>query len=170
MYANWKADSYTVTFDSNEGSTITDQVVSYNSTALVPSDPSKPGFTFGGWYADEDLTIAFAFTTAIIADITLYANWATDSYSVTFHSNGGTPVSSQAVSYNGTAAEPSNPTKSGYTFDGWYKDAGLTTAFSFVSAITGNTTLYAKWTASSNADLGNLIVSDTILSPSFAPI
>jgi uncharacterized repeat protein (TIGR02543 family) len=70
--------------------------------------------------------------------------WTTN-YTVSFISNGGSAVSSQSVIYNGTAPTPTAPTKTGSTFAGWYSDSGLTTAFSFATLITANTTLYAQW-------------------------
>ena len=70
-------------------------------------------------------------------------------YWLTFESNGGSYVA-PAFYANGTpAAAPDKPTKSGYTFAGWYTDASLTTAADF-SAITASTTLYAKWTEKGN--------------------
>jgi uncharacterized repeat protein (TIGR02543 family) len=67
-------------------------------------------------------------------------------YTVTFTSNGGSAVSSQLVSYNTTATAPTSPIKTGDTFAGWFSDAALTTKFAFTTAITADTTLYAKWT------------------------
>jgi uncharacterized repeat protein (TIGR02543 family) len=71
------------------------------------------------------------------------------SYTVSFNSNGGSATASQSVVSNNRATEPASPTKTGATFAGWYSDAGLTSAFSFATPITGNTTLYAKWTINS---------------------
>ncbi|WP_256759466.1 InlB B-repeat-containing protein [Cohnella sp. WQ 127256] len=168
LYANWTANSYTVTFDSDDGSTVSSQAVSYNGTVTSPAeDPTKSGYTFGGWYEDIGFTTPFLFNKKIVGDTILYAKWATGSYAVTFNSTGGSAVNSQAVSYNSTATEPADPTWIGYTFAGWYTDAGLSTAFNFASVIMGNTRLYAKWTTSSSAELSNLIVSDTRLNPVF---
>ncbi|RKN82014.1 InlB B-repeat-containing protein [Paenibacillus ginsengarvi] len=168
LYANWTTDRHTVMFDTNEGTVVSSQEVSYGGLVAATPDPTKPGYAFGGWYTDETLTIPFQFATPITEDITLHAKWATDSYSVVFNSGGGTAVNSQAVSYGASAQEPVNPAKAGHTFGGWYRDAGFTTPFSFSAIISGNTTLYAKWTASGNADLSGLIVSDTMLNPLFA--
>jgi len=66
---------------------------------------------------------------------------------VTFISNGGSPVDSQTVAYNTTATAPATPTRIGYAFGGWYSDSELTTTFNFSTPITGDTTLYAKWIA-----------------------
>ncbi len=68
-------------------------------------------------------------------------------YTVTFDSNGGSAVASQQVpSSTGIASEPAAPTKRGYDFAGWFSDRSLTAAWNFASAVTGNMTLYAKWT------------------------
>ncbi|MDP2103350.1 MAG: InlB B-repeat-containing protein, partial [Candidatus Gracilibacteria bacterium] len=67
-------------------------------------------------------------------------------YTVNFDGNGGTTVSSINANYNTTITAPTPPTKTGYTFAGWYKDAGLTTAWNFTTdTVTVATTLYAKW-------------------------
>lgn len=72
-------------------------------------------------------------------------------YTVTFDSNGGSDVSSQSLRYGATATKPADPTKTvttttKYTFADWYSDSGLTTSFSFDTAIKEDITLYAKWT------------------------
>ena len=72
-------------------------------------------------------------------------------YTVTFNANGhGTaPAALTGVTSGSTISAPTAPTESGYTFGGWYKEAGCTTAWDFASdTVTANTTLYAKWTAS----------------------
>ena len=71
----------------------------------------------------------------------------TEKFTVTFNSNGGSAVTSQTVDNGAKATEPADPTKSGYTFGGWYKNADCTEAFNFDTTITADITLYAKWTA-----------------------
>lgn len=68
------------------------------------------------------------------------------SYTVTFVTNGGSAISNQTVTSGAKATKPSDPTKEGYTFAGWYTDAELTTEYDFTKNVTGNITLYAKWT------------------------
>ena len=69
-----------------------------------------------------------------------------ETYNVTF-TDGGSTVQSQTVESGKTATTPSPvPTKAGYTFDGWYTDETLETKYEFGSPITGDITLYAKWT------------------------
>ena len=74
-----------------------------------------------------------------------------NTYTVTFNANGGSDVSSQSLRYGATATKPADPTKTAtttteYTFADWYSDSGLTTSFSFGTAIKEDITLYAKWT------------------------
>lgn len=66
-------------------------------------------------------------------------------HTVTFNSNGGSAVSSVYVLDGNKLTTPTAPTKTGYTFGGWYKDAALTTPYDFTAAVTGDMTLYAKW-------------------------
>lgn len=145
-------DSHSVSFNSNGGSAVNSQSVVYNSTATVPTVPTRTGYTFAGWYNDAGLTTAFAFSTAITADTTLYAKWTINSYTVSFNSNCGRAVPSQSVAYNTTATAPSIPTRSGYTFVRWYSNSALTLSFSFTTPITNNITLYAKWTENDEED------------------
>ena len=71
-------------------------------------------------------------------------------YTVTFNMNGhGTQITAQTVKEGEKASKPADPTASGYTFGGWYADATCSTKFDFNSAITANTTVYAKWTKTS---------------------
>ena len=168
LYAKWTINSYSVTFNSNGGSVVVSQAVSYNGTATQPTAPSLLGKTFAGWYSDAALTTIFSFTTSISANTTLYAKWTINSYTVTFISSGGSAVASQTVSYNNSATLPTMPTKTGYTFTGWYSDAVLTTVFSFTTAITANTTLYAKWTINSytvtfNSNGGSAFAAQSIV-------
>lgn len=69
------------------------------------------------------------------------------SFIVSFDSLGGSPISSQTINYGGFVTEPSNPTKVGYTFAGWYKEESYLTPWNFDSdAVKKDTTLYAKFT------------------------
>ena len=81
---------------------------------------------------------------------TVKGEWTsfTPNYSVTFDANGhGTAPEAQCVAKNGKATQPTPaPTTTGYTFGGWYKEAGCTNAYDFNTEVTSNITLYAKWT------------------------
>jgi uncharacterized repeat protein (TIGR02543 family)/prepilin-type N-terminal cleavage/methylation domain-containing protein len=146
LFAKWTESItyYTVSFYSNGGSNVSSQSIASGQTATRPTNPTKSGYTFGGWYTNSSLTNAFSFSTPITNDTNLYAKW-TVNYTVTFNSNGGSSVSSQSVASGQKATRPTNPTKSGYSFSGWYSDSGLTTEYNFNNAVTSNKTLYAKW-------------------------
>lgn len=129
------------------------QMISQGDPATKPEDPIKEGYTFAGWYSDSELTQLWDFTTGVTASMTLYAKWEetidtpepVTTYTVTFDSNGGTNVASQSVTANEVAIEPKSPTKTGYTFVGWYADQALTKEWDFNTKITSDQTLYAKW-------------------------
>lgn len=88
-------------------------------------------------------------------------------HTVTFDSQGGSAVSSATATHGGKVTKPGNPTKSGYTFGGWYKESGCTTAWNFDTDIVGgNITLYAKWTQNSNGGGGGYIPPST---PTYPP-
>ena len=76
-------------------------------------------------------------------------------HTVTFDSQGGSTVNSIKVTHGKTAAKPGNPTRSGYAFGGWYKESGCTNAWNFdADTVTGDMTLYAKWTQNSGGGGG----------------
>lgn len=151
--------TYTVTFDANgHGTAPAAQTVLSGTTATKPADPTASGWTFGGWYKEAACTNAFDFSTPITGDITLYAKWTEKddggdeppvpvTYTVTFDANGhGTAPASQTVESGKTATKPADPTASGWSFGGWYKEAACTNAFDFATPITSDITLFAKWT------------------------
>lgn len=139
-------DYYTVTFNTNGGSSVASQSVIEGHKATRPTpDPTKSGYNFKNWYANEALTTLFDFDTLIGANTTVYAKWA-QVFTVTFNTDGGSEIASQSIEDGGLATEPEDPTKDGYNFGGWYKEDTFTTEFDFnTDTITANTTIYAKW-------------------------
>ncbi|MFJ7647573.1 InlB B-repeat-containing protein [Lysinibacillus sp. NPDC097279] len=140
---------YTVGFDTNGGSAISDITINYQDKLVKPTSPTKIGHTFTGWYKDADFTTEWDFMTDVVAgDTTLYAKWIANSYTITFNSNGGTYVAPDNVAYNGKITKPIIPSKLGYLFGGWHKDTALTEGWDFATdVVTEAITLYAKWTA-----------------------
>jgi len=110
-------------------------------------DPTKTGHTFSGWHSDEALTIAYIFTTTeVTADLTLYAKWEINKYTVTFEPTfNGEPKTTKEVEYNNPVERPTNPTWKEGPFLGWFSDEALTIPYSFSSPVCDNITLYAKW-------------------------
>ncbi|MBW4085426.1 Ig-like domain repeat protein [Paenibacillus sp. S150] len=75
-----------------------------------------------------------------------------DEFTVSFESNGGSPVADQVVSFDGNAVQPADPERNGYIFAGWYEDASLDVLFDFENTkLRQDQTLYAKWEADTTA-------------------
>ena len=154
-YAKWTSKTYSITFNT-DGGTIKGSYVTgytYGEGAVLPTDVEKSGYTFAGWYDNEELTgsTVTAISDTEYGDKTYYAKWTANTYSITFNTNGGTIKGSYVTGYSyGKGAElPTDVEKSGYTFAGWYGNEQLTG--SAVTAISnteyGDKTYYAKWTA-----------------------
>lgn len=149
---------YTVSFSSNgHGSAPGSQTVEEGSAAYDPGSLSASGYVFGGWYTDAGCSSPYSFGSAVWSDITLYAKWTEESkpeptppaktYTVSFSANGhGSAPGSQTVTEGDYAWQPSDPSADGYVFGGWYTNASCTNAYSFSTPVTGNITLYARWT------------------------
>lgn len=91
-----------------------------------------------------------------------------DTFTVTFNSNGGSAVASQIVGNGEKATEPVDPTKFGYEFGGWYKEAQFINEWDFTTdTVTANIILYAKWTAeyvvTYNSNGGTAVAAETVL-------
>lgn len=138
---------FIVTFD-NEG-TRTTAIIDNGAKLTAPAAPTKEGYRFGGWYYDNNGGKAkwdFDKDTVTRA-MTLTAKWV-QTYTVAFETSGGSAVDPVTVDTGSTVTKPADPTKSGYTFGGWYKDSTLQTPWDFANGtVTADTTLYAKWTA-----------------------
>ncbi len=121
-----------------------------------------------GWYKNSELTNAWNFTVdKVVEDLTLWAKWTINSYTINFNTNGGSSVKSVTAQYNTTIAKPANPTKVGSTFVGWYKNSGLTTLWNFAAKITSTMTLWAKWNVNRyaitfNTNGGSVISQQTV--------
>ena len=151
LYAQWTANKYTVTFDGN-GVTVsqTTKTVTYGGTYGTLETPTRSGYTFNGWYtAKSGGTRIYSGSEVNIAkDHTLYAQWSGNKYTVTLNGNGGSPSSlSKTVTYGNTYGTLETPTRSGYTFDGWYtaKSGGSEITRTTIVNIAKDHTLYAQW-------------------------
>ena len=152
LYATWKPNTFKVTLDDGtENSTVID--VTYDAKYNLPANkPEKDGFTFLGWYTEQDgggILITNSTTVKTTTDQTLYAYWKKDVLTISFNANGGTcNLTKKLVSYNTKYGYLPDAMKDGYEFDGWYLDEALTkqiTADSIVQ-ITQSQPVYARWT------------------------
>ena len=145
LYAKWIINEYTITFDSNGGNNINSITQDYDTTVNESAEPTRGGYTFGGWYSDDELTITYSFTAITAEDIILYAKWTINQYTITFDSNEGASILSITQDYDTTVNGTTESTRGGYTFGGWYSDEELTITYTFTTMPAEDITLYAKW-------------------------
>ena len=154
----------TVTFNSQGGSAVNSQTVEHGGLATEPTAPTKEGCTFGGWYKELECINAWDFATdAVTSDVTLYAKWTINFYTVAYNGNGNTagtvPVGpSSPYEYGATVTVLGNTgglTRindggTSYRFTGWNTKAdGSGSDQAEGSTFTmgaSNVTLYAQWT------------------------
>ncbi|MBS7528124.1 InlB B-repeat-containing protein, partial [Fusibacter paucivorans] len=142
---------YNVNYAANGGSIVDSESVATGASITKPSDPTRTGYTFGGWYTDDN-TFASAWDfdndTMPASDLSLYAKWTISAYDVTYNSNGGSSVTGEAVNYNTAFTKPTDPTRTGYSFGGWYTDDNtFADAWNFINDTmpANDLSLYAKW-------------------------
>ena len=113
-----------------------------------PAEPSKENHTFAGWYNGDKPFDFDADTTNAPNVLELVAKWDINKYTVKFVSEHGS-FADQTIEYGETIKTDklTIPTVEGYTFDDWYTDDKHTVKFNFSTPITGDTKVYAKWTA-----------------------
>lgn len=146
--------TFTVTFDSQGGSGVNSQTIAKDGKVTKPTDPTKTGYTFGGWYKDSACTEGqkWDFEIDTVADnLTLYAKWTEEEtatgYTITFNGNGGsvTPAAANTKT-DGKLESLPTPTRDGYKFDGWFTEAAGGDKVTTATVFTQNATIYAHWT------------------------
>lgn len=149
LYARFTINNYTATFN-NDGTTTT-QTVDYQEALTEPTEPTKDGYTFDGWYDAQTGGNKWNFATNKMPanNITLYARYSVKSYTATFDKEGTTTT--QTANYDSLLTKPAVPTKDGYTFDGWYdaETGGTKWNFATNKMPAKNVTLYARFTVKS---------------------
>ena len=178
LFAEWVA-THTVTFNPNYGSGIstkTQTIVTGQSTQLTESF-DRSGYSFVEWATASDgsgATYALAEAVSISGDLTLYAQWSANSYTLTFDydgATGGNSLTSIDYTTDGAPVTLPAPTKTGFVFDGWYSDAAKTLEITGPThTISAGSTIYAKWVEApiftisyeyDDSDGGESRVSDT---------
>ena len=110
------------------------------------ADPVREGYTFGGWFTDEECTERYEFDRdPLTDDIDLYAKWVPESCTVVFDSQGGSDVGGTTLVGGDLVDEPEAPSRDGYVFKGWFTDAACTETWDFSAPVTKSMTLYAGW-------------------------
>ena len=160
LYAQWTENKYTITFNGN-GSTSGSMKKLSNCKygkkyTLTKNGFKKKGYTFTGWNTKKDGSGKTYKNKAEVKNlsskadgkVTLYAQWKKTKYTITYNLNKGKNNKNNPTSYNITTKtiKLKNPTRKGYTFQGWYSDKKCTKKVTQIKkGSTGNVTLYAKW-------------------------
>ncbi len=156
--AQFTKKTYTISASANPtaGGTVTGAgTYEHGSTCTLTASPST-GYSFVNWTSENSQVSTNAnYQFTVTGARTLVANFAPNTYTVTLNTNNGTINSGNVTSYTyGEGATlPTDVTRTGYTFGGWYDNANLTgTAVTAISnTATGNKTFWAKWTINSYA-------------------
>ena len=149
LYAQWAVIDYEISYVLNGGDNSSRNPAYYTVyDEIVFSRPTREGYEFEGWYSDS------GFKNRVIwieegstGDLVLYAKWRKLPSTITYYLNGGKNASDNPLSYTGDEAILlKNPTRTGYSFEGWYPDSGLRNRVtSIAKGTTGDLTLYAQW-------------------------
>ena len=136
IYGNTSGGSI-VTYK-NGDSEYAKQVLPSGTLATRPDAPAAtPGYTFGGWNKADGTAWDYA-SDKVTDNITLYAKWAANTYTITFDTAGGSEIAPITQDYSTVITAPKAPTREGYTFIGWDKEIPTTMP-------TENMTVTAQW-------------------------
>ena len=137
-------------------SNATNQTVAWSSDNEAVATVDSAGVVTGVAKGTAAITVTTADgNKTAVCQVTVKETGETRTFQVTFEVQGGSAVEAQTVVEGGKAIRPADPTRNGYTFGGWYTDAGCTAAYDFETAVTADLTLYAKWTENSSSSSGS---------------
>ena len=126
LTVQWTAPTYTVTLHTNGGTINNGNVTgyTYGVGATLPTDVTRTGYTFKGWYDNENLTGSpvTAIGGAETGNKEYWAKWEINQYTITFDTNGGSEIAPITQDYGTEITAPADPTRKGYTFKGWDKE------------------------------------------------
>jgi len=172
--AKWTPKTYTVMLMPNGGTINSGNVTqyTYGVGAVLPTDVTRDGYTFDGWYEYESGPRVYSISTTDLEDKTYTARWSANKYKITYHNMDGAvnhPNNLDKYTY-GVGLTLGNPTKTGHNFEGWFRDAGFTNLITAISKTDiGPIDVYAKWTpqvynVTLNTDGGTLANGSNITS------
>ena len=153
LYVHWVARTYTVTFEKNDGSgdNAGTRTVTYDAKYGTLPTLSRTGYTFTGWFtaASGGTQVTSDTIVKITEAQTLYAHWTPNKYTVTFIKNDGTSnnAGTSNVTFGSAYGTLPTPSRTGYTFSGWYTAASGGTRIIDSTKVSNasNHNLYAHW-------------------------
>ena len=148
-HAQWTLNSYTVTFNSNGGTSTPAVVRTHGQTVGTLPHVTRDGYTFNGWYTAASGGSKISASTQVLGNVTYYAQWTIKTFTVTFAAQGGSAVSSVKRNYNQAIGTLPTTTQAGYQFLGWFTKTSGGTKLTTTTKITDNVTYYAQWKGNS---------------------
>lgn len=147
LYAFWKRDTVTVTFNANGGSPNSSRLLNKGEALGTLPEPVRTGHKFAGWYTAETGGTKAEANDTLTTDVTYYAHWTANTYTVTLDYGNGNTNGTMSVTYGGTYSGLADPTWDNYTFTGWYtaQIGGERVESGTEVTRTANHTLYARW-------------------------
>ena len=147
--AQWTANQYTLTLDANggkvESATLT---VTYDAAIGTLPVPTRTGYTFNGWFDAEGKEVTAETVYTVADNSTVTAKWTANQYTLTLDANGGkVEPATLTVTYDAAIGTLPVPTRTGYTFAGWFDAQGKEATAETVYTVAGDSTVTAKWTA-----------------------
>ena len=140
--------THTVRYVTGTDASIPNATVDDGDALPLPTDPTREGYRFLGWYDSETGGNRLDGTNAVTSDITVYARWEMiiPTYTVSYDVNGGNgSYSPTTVKEGEKIALPADPTRDGYEFIGWFTAPTGGDKVTSDTAVAGNMTLYAHW-------------------------
>lgn len=147
LTAQWQVNTYTITFNTTGGAPLPTATYTIESGAVLPT-PTRDGYTFTGWATLDGQSVALI-PPAAYGDITLFAKWQANTYTIVFDAAGGSAVAPVPYTIE-TGAELPTPVRAGYTFLGWFAADGQKVS-SIPSGRFGDVALTAQWLEQSAA-------------------
>lgn len=144
IYAKWAVAQFTITFELNGGTGIMEHTADFGETVSL-ADPVKEGATFGGWSYEGCIDYC-QLTTIPSENVTYTAFWLPQTYVITLELDGGVGAATvESLAGLAISAPDPEPTKEGYTFNGWYTTPEYTAKYLFYIMNAEDFSLYAKW-------------------------
>ena len=146
VYASFSINQYTISFETDGGTTVSEITQDYGTAIAAPAQPAKTGYAFVGWY-ESDPQELYDFTTMPARDFTLYAAWELVTYDIVYNLDGGVNGSNPSgYTIESDTITLVDATKRGYEFLGWFSDSGLGAPVSEIEAGSyGDVELFAGW-------------------------
>ena len=168
LFAKWTATIYDITYQLDGGILAEGSTLSYTveDDLVVFNDPTKTGYTFEGWFDNNafDGDVYVAINPNLMSDLTLFAKFTVNEYTITFDEAGGTNVDSITQDFATSVTKPTDPTKVGHTFQGWLLEGQ---AYVFSTMPVDGANLVASWQVNAYAVTLNVNGGDALTTTNF---